>query len=157
MNNLLTNAAVNGEGPKKGHMKSWKRVLLALVSVVLAGVLAAVLYVVFWGMPISGTPNPSNVQSVTVKYGEEPGGAVEYTDPENIKSACGLLSNLNYAPFTEASEENEVIVTVTYNMKDGSRKVAAANAQTGWWQGRAVALKQEGTFVNVAQGLFPQD
>lgn len=157
MNNLLMGAAVNGEGPETEHMKPWKRVVLVVVPMVLAGVLAAVLYVVFWGLPVSGTPNPKDVQSVTVKYGEEPGGAVEYTDADKIKAACGLLGNLNYEPFTEASEEDEVIVTVTYNMKDGSRRVAAANARTGWWQGRAIALKQEGTFVSIAEGLFPKD
>lgn len=151
MNEVLMNAAVNGEGPKMEHMKPWKRVLMVLVPIVLA----AVLYVVFWGLPVSGAPDPKDVQSVSVKYGEEPGGAVEYTDAEKIKAACGLLGSMNYKPFTQASEENEIIVTVTYNMKDGSRKVAAANAQTGWWQGKAIVLKQEGVFVNTAEGLFP--
>lgn len=157
MNDLLTSVVVNGEGPKMGHMKPWKRVLLVLVPMVLAGVLAAVLYVAFWGMPISGAPGPKEVQSVTVKFGEEPGGAVEYTDPDKIKSACGLLGSMNYEPFATASEENEVIVTVTYNMKDGSRRVAAANAQTLWWQGKAMKLKQGDKAVSLAQGLFPQD
>lgn len=157
MNEVLMNAAVNGEDPKMGHMKPWKRVLMVLVPIVLAGILAAVLYVVFWGLPVSGAPDPKDVQSVSVKYGEELGGAVEYTDAGKIKGACGLLGSMNYKPFTQASEENEIIVTVTYNMKDGSRKVAAANAQTGWWQGKAIVLKQEGVFVNLAEGLFPKD
>lgn len=157
MNNLLMSVAVNSEGPKMGHMKPWKRVLLVLVPMVLAAILATVLYVVFWGLPVSGAPDPKDVQSVSVKYGEEPGGAVEYTDAEKIKGACGLLGDLNYEPFTQASEEDEVIVTITYNMKDGSRMVAAANAGTGWWQGKAIALKQEGVFVSLAEGLFPKD
>ncbi len=64
---------------------------------------------------------------------------------------------MNYEPFTEASEGDAIAVTITYNMKDGSRKVAAANSQTGWWQGKTMKLKQGDVFVNVAEGLFPRD
>ena len=134
-----------------------KRIIIFVITIALAALLSAGGYILIWGMPVSGAPNPRDVQSVTVKYGEEPGGAVEYTDPEKIKSACGLLSSLNYDPFADASEDGEIAVTITYNMKDGSRKVAAANDGTCWWRGKALAIKQEGEFVSIAKGLFPQD
>lgn len=134
-----------------------KRIAGFVIALALSVLLCAGGYILIWGMPVSGAPNPKDVQSVSVKYGEEPGGGVEYTDPEKIKSACGLLSSLNYDPFADASEDGEIAVTITYNMKDGSRKVAAANSQTGWWQGKTLKLKQGDVFVNVAEGLFPQD
>lgn len=156
MNEVLMNAAVNGEGPQMEHMKPWKRVLVIVLSVLLAALLSAAGFIFLKGMPVTGAPRPEDVRSVTVKYGEEPGGGVEYTDPEKIKLACNLMNALNYKPFTEASQADEIIVTITYNMEDGSRKVAAANGQTGWWRGKALALKQENEFVNLAQGVFPQ-
>ena len=134
-----------------------KRIVGFVIALALSVLLCAGGYILIWGMPVSGAPNPKDVQSVSVKYGEEPGGAAEYTDPEKIKSACGLLSSLNYDPFADASEDGEIAVTITYNMKDGSRKVAAANSQTGWWQGKTMKLKQGDVFVNVAEGLFPRD
>ncbi len=134
-----------------------RRVSAGAASAVLAVIIMAVVFVLIWGMPVSGAPSPGDVQSVTVKYGEEPGGGVEYTDPEKIESACRLLGSMNYEPFTKASEDDATAVTITYNMKDGSRKVAAANSQTGWWQGKTMKLKQGDVFVNVAEGLFPQD
>lgn len=134
-----------------------KRIVIFLITLVLSALLVTGGYILFWGMPVSGAPDPGNVQSIAVKYGEELGGAVEYTDPEKIESACGLLGSMNYKPFTEASENEEIIITITYNMKDGSRKVAAVNGKTGWWQGKAVALKKENEFVDIAQGLFPKD
>lgn len=134
-----------------------KRIIIFVITIALAALLSAGGYILIWGMPVSGAPNPRDVQSVTVKYGEEPGGAVEYTDPEKIESACRLLGSMNYEPFTESSEGDAIAVTITYNMKDGSRKVAAANSQTGWWQGKTMKLKQGDVFVNVAEGLFPRD
>ena len=125
-----------------------KRIVGFVIALALSVLLCAGGYILIWGMPVSGAPNPKDVQSVSVKYGEEPGGAAEYTDPEKIKSACGLLSSLNYDPFADASEDGEIAVT---------RKVAAANDGTCWWRGKALAIKQEGEFVSIAKGLFPQD
>lgn len=134
-----------------------KRIILAVAGLVLTALLCAGGYVLMRGMPVSGAPNVNDVQSITVKYGEELGGGVEYTDQEKLESACGLVGSLSYDPFAQGDEENEIAVTIVFNMKDGSKKVAAANAQTGWWAGKALALKREGEFVKLAQGLFPQE
>lgn len=134
-----------------------KRIVIFIITLVLAALLVTGGYILFWGMPVTGAPDPGSVQSVTVKYGEELGGNVEYTDPDKIEGACGLLGSMNYKLFTQASEDEEITVTITFNMKDGSRRVAAANGKTGWWQGKALALKDEDKFVNIAEGLFPKD
>lgn len=159
MNEAVSNSVLDKRAPdpdgKPARTRKW--VIIAAVAGVLTVILVTVLYVVIWGLPVSGAPDPGDVESVSVKFGEEPGGAVEYTDGENIKTACGLLKDLNYKPFDEADQEDEVIVTIVFNMKDGTRKVAAANGTTCWWQGRAMALMQEGRFVETAQGAFPQD
>lgn len=156
MNELLMNAAVNGEGPQMGHKKLGKRVLLTVIPIVLAALIAGGINIFAYGMPISGAPKPQDVASVSVKYGEEGGEAVEYTDPEKIELAVKLLSSLNYVPFQTPDENEEVGVMLIYNMKDGSRLVAAANSLTGWWKGKAYVLKEKAVFFNLAQGVFPE-
>lgn len=158
MNEVLMSAAVNGEGPKMERMKPWKRALTVLAPMVLAGVLAAVLNVMAWGMPVWGAPSPKDVESVNVAAAGKPGDT--YTDPENIELAVKLINYLNYQPFTPVSENSLEVgpdVSITYRLKDGGELSAAANWVTGWWNGEAHALKEPDAFVKLAKGIFRLD
>lgn len=154
MNEVLMNAAVNGEEPKMKHMKPWKRVVFTIIPIVLAALIAGGVYVFFYGMPLSGAPKPGDVESVTVKHGEMEGEKTDYTDQENIELACKLLSSANYALFTEASEADGPDVLITFNLKDGKRLVAAANKETVWWRGKSYPLKEKDLFFNLVHGVF---
>ena len=79
------------------------------------------------------------------------------TEPEQIELAVKLLNKLNYQPFTQPSESSERLgpdVTITCILRDGREVSAGANWITGWWKGKAHALKEPDLFVNLAEGLF---
>lgn len=156
MNELLMNVAVTGEGPKMEHMKPWKRLLMVLAPMVLAGAVTAVMFIASNGMPIFGAPNPRDVESITVECG---GTDAVFSDQEKIELAVKLINYLNYQPFTPVSEDSRELgpdVVVTYRLKDGRDLTAAANWVTGWWNGEAHALKKPDLFVNLAEALFSQ-
>lgn len=158
MNGLLTNAAVNGEGPKMEHMEPWKRVLRVVAPMVLAGAVAAALLFASNGVPVFGAPNPRDVESVTVAWAQ--GGTGTYTDPERIELAVNLINALNCQPFTPVSDTSRELgpdVTVSYRLKGGRELTAAANWVTGWWNGEARALKKPDMFVKLAEGVLYPD
>lgn len=158
MNKELMPAAGREDSFKKKPEKLWKRVLRAVLSPLLAGGITAALFFARYGIPLWGVPDPGEVESVTVAWGED--GLQEYTGREKIGLAVKLLNHLNYQPFTPVSESSEDLgpdVTVTYLMKSGGELTAGANWVTGWWNGEARALKEPDVFVRLAQGLFPPD
>lgn len=157
MNEVLMNAVVNGEEPKMKYMKPWKRVVLVIISALLAAGIAAGIYILTQGLPLSGTPKPGNVESITVRHGELEGEKTDYTDSENIEQACKLLNYLNYVPFAGASEADGPDILITYHLKDGTRLVAAANKETVWWRGKSYPIKKQEMFLNLAHGVFHLD
>lgn len=46
------------------------------------------------------------------------------------------------------------MVSITYTLRDGSTRTAAASSATGWWNGKSRALKDPDMFVNLAEGIF---
>lgn len=140
-------------GKGKGGWRFWARLLgTAALSVAVT----AVLYVLLYGMPVWGVPAPGEVERVRVEFTES-GETREVTDPERIGLAVKLLNHLNYQPFTPPSESSVEVgpdVALTFVLKDGRELSAGANWVTGWWGGRARALKEPDVLVRLAQGLF---
>ena len=133
---------------------------LALGRLVLAAVLAAAVTGAFWiamyGIPLWGVPIQKEVESVRIEFSQSKECRI-LTEPEQIELAVKLLNKLNYQPFTQPSESSEQLgpdVTITCILRDGREVSAGANWITGWWKGKAHALKEPDLFVNLAEGLF---
>lgn len=148
---------IEGKPKEKKPMKRWQKVVCEVASLVLVVLIVTGIYILTQGLPLSGTPKPSNVESITVRHGEMDGEITDYSDSENIEQACKLLGFLNYVPFAEASEADGPDILITYNLKDGKRLVAAANKETVWWRGKSYPIKKQEMFLNLAHGIFHLD
>ena len=90
------------------------------------------------------------MESVTIFYGEEKERNIaESEDIDLLVKACNLL---NYQLWGEKKGDPEL--TVVYHLKNGEDVKVEANGTTVWWRGKAYAIKEKDTFVNILQGLF---
>lgn len=145
------------EGGEAVSKKRWAFLGHLALSVLLNVVVTSVLFFARYGVPLWGAPSPKDVESVTVECG---GANAVFTDQEKIELAVKLINYLNYQPFTPVSENSLEVgpdVSITYRLKDGGELSAAANWVTGWWNGKAHALKEPDAFVNLAKGIFYMD
>ncbi len=131
--------------------KSWKFFSWSTLGVVLVScVLNAIIWVGFHGFPLVGIPEKEEVESVTIFYGEEKERNIaESEDIDLLVKACNLL---NYQLWGEKKGDPEL--TVVYHLKNGEDVKVEANGTTVWWRGKAYAIKEKDTFVNILQGLF---
>ena len=117
----------------------------------------AVLFAVFvlWkGMPVFGVPDETEIASVTVTHSRCCPAGKTFTDAKKIHLAHNLASFLNRDLFAKPKAEETPVVSITYILRDGSTRTAAASSATGWWNGKSRALKDPDMFVNLAEGIF---
>lgn len=146
------------EKPKeKKPLTRGQKVALEVGAAVAAALIVGLIYILTQGLPLSGTPKPENVESITVTHGETDGESTDYSDSENIEQACKLLGFLNYVPLQEGSDYDGPDIMITFNLKDGTRLVAAANKETVWWRGKRYRLQKQEMFLNLAHGIFHLD
>lgn len=135
--------------------KKWtKRLGRLALQIVCVTVLYLGISIGMNGMYLLGVPKAEQVQKVTVSYPEVSETAKEVTDTEKIKAAVGLTNFLKYRLFTapEASDQPEFMMT--YILENGETVSVGASENTVWWHGKAHALKHEGAFMNLAEGIF---
>lgn len=106
------------------------------------------------GMYLLGVPKAEQVQKVTVSYPEVSETAKEVTDTEKIKAAVGLTNFLKYRLFTTPEASDQPEFTMTYILENGETVSVGASENTVWWHGKAHALKHEGAFMKLAEGIF---
>lgn len=106
------------------------------------------------GMFLMGKPKAEEVVRVEILYPEADARPREFSDAEPIELACSLMNFLNYRPFKRVQEGDTPLITITYIFADGSSRQVSASRQTVWWQGKQYALKDEGFFVNLTEGIF---
>ena len=131
-----------------------KRIFRTLLTfaLTLAAMLAA--YAAISGMWLFGVPNAKNVVEVTITSTEHPAETIVSSDAECIERTVKLTSFLKYRLFTAAQEDDTPIVTIVWTLRDGSVCEISASRETVWWRGRALPLKDEAFFINLADGIF---
>lgn len=131
-----------------------KRIFRTLLTfaLTLAAMLAA--YAAISGMWLFGVPNAKNVVEVTIASTEHPAETIVSSDAECIERTVKLTGFLKYRLFTAAQEDDAPIVTIVWTLRDGSVCEISASRETVWWRGRALPLKDEAFFINLADGIF---
>lgn len=134
---------------------SWKKRLGQLVIQILAVTLLLVGIKIFTeGMYLLGIPQPEEVTRVTLAYPRLTGEVKEVTDPQERELAVYLTAYLKYIPFARADSEDQPLITITYFTVNGEEITLSASRDTLWWKGKAHPLKQPGSFMKMAQGIF---
>lgn len=131
-----------------------KRIFRTLLTfaLTLAAMLAA--YAAISGMWLFGVPNAKNVVEATITSTEHPAETNVSSDAECIERTVKLTGFLKYRLFTAAQEDDTPIVTIVWTLRDGSVCEISASRETVWWRGRALPLKDEAFFINLADGIF---
>lgn len=131
-----------------------KRIFRTLLTfaLTLAAMLAA--YAAISGMWLFGVPNAKNVVEVTITSTEHPAETIVSSDAECIERTVKLTGFLKYRLFTAAQEDDAPIVTIVWTLRDGSVCEISASRETVLWRGRALPLKDEAFFINLADGIF---
>ena len=131
-----------------------KRIFRTLLTfaLTLAAMLAA--YAAISGLWLFGVPNAKNVVEVTITSTEHPAETIVSADAECIERTVKLTGFLKYRLFTAAQEDDAPIVTIVWTLRDGSVCEISASRETVWWRGRALPLKDEAFFINLADGIF---
>ena len=136
----------------------FRRILKSLLSFLLTVFLATLVMLAVRaatdGMWLFGIPSAKDVASVTLTDTEFPGAAPEYTDAESIERTLKLTGFLKYRLFTAASEDDAPVISIVWTLRDGSVCEISASRETVWWRGRALPLKDEAFFINLADGIF---
>ncbi|MCD8342673.1 MAG: hypothetical protein LUC87_11115 [Clostridiales bacterium] len=137
-----------------------KRWLQTVVGVLAGTLLGTALSMAFKigseGMYLIGIPDAEEVQRVTIAYPAVTDERKALTDEEDIALAVSLSGFLKYELFSEADADSEPLVTITYDTVNGETVTVSANRDTVWWRGKAHAIKEEETFINVTEALFFQ-
>ena len=135
-----------------------KRVLKSLLSFCLTALLSVAVMltasVAIDGMWLLGIPDAKDVASVTLTDAEFPGVTRTYTDAENIERTLKLTRFLKYRLFTAAKEDGAPLVTIVWTLRDGATREISASRETVWWREKAYPLKDDGFFINLAEGIF---
>ena len=131
-----------------------KRIFRTLLTfaLTLAAMLAA--YAAISGLWLFGVPNAKNVVEATITSTEHPAETIVSSDAECIERTVKLTGFLKYRLFTAAQEDDTPIVTIVWTLRDGSVCEISASRETVWWRGRALPLKDEAFFINLADGIF---
>ena len=131
-----------------------KRIFRTLLTfaLTLAAMLAA--YAAISGLWLFGVPNAKNVVEVTITSTEHPAETIVSSDAECMERTVKLTGFLKYRLFTAAQEDDAPIVTIVWTLRDGSVCEISASRETVWWRGRALPLKDEAFFINLADGIF---
>ncbi|MEE0800785.1 MAG: hypothetical protein U0L91_05845 [Gemmiger sp.] len=138
-------------------MKSLKNLLTGFVlPVIVTAALFVGISIVKDGMYLLGVPAVGEVQRVTVAYPALTPDVRETTDPDQIELAVKLTGFLKYAIFADPDPDDSPLITITYFTADGETTVSASR-RTVWWNGRALPLRDEDTFVNLTEGIFFYD
>ena len=125
-----------------------------ILPVLLTTVLFMCISIAKDGMYLIGIPEIDEVQKVTIAYPSVSDQSKEITDDEHIELAVKLTGFLKYALFERADDNEEPMINITYFTSDGSEISVSANRETVWWKGKAYALKDDETFINLTESVF---
>ncbi|MBC8530829.1 hypothetical protein [Gehongia tenuis] len=121
-----------------------------LLPALLSMLTAVVLDFAFFGVPLFGMPEPEDVAYVEITNGRLMAEPKRVTG-EDIELAVNLAGFLK---FTLGEAEEEPRIEMVYHLKDGGTVSLAGGERSVLWKGRTLALKEDGLFVNLAEGIF---
>ncbi|MCM1542633.1 MAG: hypothetical protein NC121_15420 [Blautia sp.] len=134
---------------------TWKkRIAVFLCEVLVITALIMGISIMKDGMYLLGIPSIDDVQRVTISCPDLTGEVKEFTDREQVELAVKLTGFLRYSLFGSADASGEPMAAVTYYLKNGETVSVAADNKTVWWKGRAHAIKEEETFIDLTKALF---
>lgn len=125
-----------------------------LCQVVAITVSLMAISVILNGMYLLGAPSIEDVQKVTISYPQLSGEPKQITDLENIELAIKLMGFLKYSLFEKADSSDDPIITISYYLNSGKTISVSANEKTVWWKGKAHAIKEDGQFIKLTEGVF---
>lgn len=138
-----------------------KKVLRELIKflclVVVMVCINLVIKVAMDGMWLFDIPNPGEVTSVTVKHQYRTEDIKEITDKDQIELCVNMSGLLKYRLFANpevATGKDSPLVTFYYHLTNGDQVEVSANATTVYYKGKKHLLKEDNSFVNIAEGLF---
>lgn len=135
----------------KKWLKSGAKLLLTAAVTTL---LLMLLNIGMDGMYLLGIPEIRQVEKVLISDSRYPGQTKEVSDEESIELAVKLSGFLRYRPFAPAEEPKEPRIAITYITKDGGSVSLSADSTSVLWQGNVHALKEEGIFQTLCEGIF---
>ena len=106
------------------------------------------------GMWLWGIPREENVDSVSISYPSLTETVKSYDEADKISLSVSLANFLKYVPFKKADTSKPPLITITYYTNDGQTLTVSANNDTVWWKDKAYALKDDETFIKLAEGIF---
>ena len=121
-----------------------------LITVVLAVLISAGVWIGFYGVPLLGLPKTEEVESAKLIWMDE--DPIVVTETEQLELLVKAANLLNYK--FGASNAETLELTVRYTLKNGEVRELSASRTTVWWKGKTHPLKNPDVFYNVIEGLF---
>lgn len=131
-----------------------KGILKLLIQVVVITCLLMGISIFTEGMYLIGVPSVEDVEKVTIVYPRVTEEVKSITDKEKIETAIQLTGFLKYNISKKVQKNDEPIITITYYKQNGEEISVSASNETVWWKGKAYTLKDDETFINLAEGIF---
>lgn len=117
-------------------------------------ILYIILLILIQGMWLWGIPDEEDVENFTISYPSVTETIKTYEEDRKIEQSVDLVRFLNYIPFKTADTSKPPLITITYYTNDGQTLTVSANNDTVWWKDKAYALKDDETFIKLAEGIF---
>lgn len=134
--------------------KIFRSIAKFIIEVIVVTAILVIFSIFTEGMFLIGVPSVEDVNKVTISYPDVTEEVKEITDKKEIETAVKLTGFLKYAIFKEADESKGPMITITYHLKDDESISVSANNKTVWWKERVYKLKDDETFINLAEGIF---
>ncbi len=113
-----------------------------------------VLHILTEGMWLWGVPDEKEVESVSISYPSLTETVRTFDDDKNKELALNLTNFLKYVPLKKADTSEAPLITISYFTYDEETYTVSANNETVWWKDKAYTLKDDETFINLAEGIF---
>lgn len=128
--------------------------ILFIGQVIVVTVLMMAISIIDKGMYLVGIPLIEDVKKVTITYPKISNEIEEIGDAEHIELAVKLTGFLRYSLFEKADLADEPLITITYYLNNGKSLSVSANDKTVWWKSNTHAIKEEGLFIKLTEGIF---
>ncbi|MFI3230046.1 MAG: hypothetical protein R3Y29_00650 [bacterium] len=140
------------------NKKLTKSILVIALQIVVITSLLTVAKFMRDGVPLFGIPSEEDVQRITISYPALTDDLKEITSPDEILYGVKLTNLLKYELFKEADPLDNLLVEITYYLKNNKQVQVYANNSTVWWKDKAYKIKEAELFIYaVESGFFLQE
>ncbi|MGN1248596.1 MAG: hypothetical protein ACI4XW_00850 [Candidatus Spyradocola sp.] len=131
-----------------------RRFLPLALSILCSTVLIMGVSIAMYGMYPPGIPAIEQITRVEISCPARTGSVNAITDAKQIERVMKLTGFLRYVPFRQAEMPSDDAMKLTFRLEDGITQYLYVDETSVLWRGKAYALKEEGAFVKLVQGLF---